>query len=125
MDKVQIEIIFRPISQPSGMTGRRPQGETRHTPRPWQQGTGRGPAVREARPPSLMHPPGPSGEQTKPEVRPASSPSQAPSAPATEVRQAPNVAGPPAPVEPPSSPAQSTSPTTPGAKTAPEPGREP
>jgi len=113
MDKVQIEIIFRPISQPAGMPARRPQGETRHTPRPWQQGTGRGPAVREARPSSPMHPPGPSREQAKPEVQPASSPAKAPPAPATEVRQAPNVAGPPAPVEPPSSSAQSTSPTTP------------
>ena len=121
MDKVQIEIIFRPISQPSLMPGRRPQGEARHTPRPWQQGTGRGPAVREAKPPSHVHPPGPSSEETKPEVRPASSPSTAPSAPATGLRQAPNVAGPPAPVEPPSSSAQSTSPTTPGAKPTPEP----
>jgi hypothetical protein len=120
MDKVQIEIVFRPISQPPGMPGRRAQGETRHTPRPWQQGTGRGPAVPEAKSPSLMHPPGPSGEQTKPEVRPASSPSQAPAAPATGLMQAPNVAGPPAPVEPPSSSAQSTSPTTPGTKATPE-----
>jgi len=122
LDKVQIEIIFRPISQPPGMPGRRPQGETRHTPRPWQQGTGRGPAVREAKPPSHMHPPGLSRELTQPEVRPASSPSQAPSAPATGLTQAPNVvAGPPAPVEPPSSSAQSTSPTTPGTKATPEP----
>ena len=113
MDKAQIEIIFRPISQPAGMPARRPQGETRHAPRPWQQGTGRGPAVHEAKPPSHMHPPGPSREQAKPEVRPASSPAQAPPAPAPEVRQAPNVAEPPAPVEPSSSAAQSTSPTTP------------
>jgi len=136
MDNVQIEIIFRPISQPPGMPGRRPQGETRHTPRPWQQGTGRGPAVREAKPPSHVHPPGPSRGQAKPEVRPESSPSKAPSAPATGPGQAPNVAGPPAPVEapsapvtgpgpapnvagppapvePPSSSAQSTAPTTP------------
>jgi hypothetical protein len=113
MDKVQIDIIFRPISQPAGMPGRRPQGETRPTPRPWQQGTGRGPSVREVKPPSHMHPPVASREQTKPEVRPASSPSKAPSAPATEIRQAPDVAGPPAPVEPPSSSAQSTTPTTP------------
>jgi hypothetical protein len=66
LDKVQIEIIFRPISQPPGMPSRRPQGETRHTPRPWQQGTGRGLAVPEAKPPSLRHPPGPSREQTEP-----------------------------------------------------------
>ena len=126
MDKVQIEIIFRPISQPAGTPARRPEGETRRTPRPWQQGTGREPAVREAKPPSHVHPPGPAREQTKPEVRPASLPSKAPSAPATGPRQAPNVvAEPPAPVEPPSSSAPSTSPTTPGAKATPEPSREP
>jgi preprotein translocase subunit SecD len=113
MDKVQIEIIFRPISQSPGMPGRRPQGETRHPPRPWQQGTGRGPAVPEAKPPSHVHPPGPSREQTKPEIQPASSPSKAPSAPATGLRQAPNVAAPPAPVEPPSPSAQSTGQTAP------------
>jgi hypothetical protein len=68
-----------------------------------------------------VHPPAPSHGQTKPEVRPVSSPSKAPSAPATGLRQAPNVAAPPAPVEPPSSSAQSTTPTTPGAKVTPEP----
>ena len=121
MDKVQIEIIFRPISQPPVAPGRRPQGETRRAPRPWQQGTARGPADHEAKPPSLMQPAGPSREQTKPEVRPATSLSQATPAPATEVRQAPTVAGPPAPVQAPSSSAQSASPATPGAKPTPEP----
>src|SRR5208337_3724401 len=124
MDKVQIEIIFRPISQPAGMPARRPQGETRHAPRPWQQGTGRGPAVHEAKPPSHVNPPSPAREQAKPEVQPASAPAKATPAPAIEPRQAPNVAGPPAPVEPPSSSAQSTSPTAPAAKAPPEPGSE-
>ena len=122
MDRVQIEIIFRPISQPAVMPGWRPQGETRRTPRPWPQGTGREPAVREAKPPSQVHPPGSSREQSKPVVRPAGSPSKAPSAPAPGLSQTPNVvAGPPAPVEPPASSAQSTSPTTPSAKAKPEP----
>jgi hypothetical protein len=94
--------------------GRRPQGETRHTPRPWPQGTARGPAVHEAKPPSPMQPPGPSREQTKPEVRPASSPSKPPSAPASGLRQAPSVAGPPAPIEALPSPSQSGTQTTPG-----------
>ena len=120
MGKVQIEIIFRPISQPPGMPGRRPQGETRHTPRPWEQGTARGPAVPEAKPPSPTHPPAPSAPPAKPEVRPTSSPPKSPSAPATGLTQAPNVAGPSAPVEPPSSPSQGTSRTTPGAKTTPQ-----
>jgi len=119
MDKVQIEIIFRPISQPAGMPGRRPQGETHHAPRPWQQGTGRGPAVHEAKPPSHVHPSGPPREQTKPEVQPASAPAKATPALATEPGQAPNVAGPPAPVELPSSSAQSASPTAPAAKAPP------
>jgi hypothetical protein len=125
MDKVQIEIIFRPISQPAGMPTRRAQGETRHAPRPWQQGTGRGAAVREAKPPSHMHPPSPSRGQAMPEVRPSSSPAQAAPAPATGDREASNVAGPPTPVEPPSSAVQSTSQTAPGAKATPEPDREP
>jgi protein phosphatase len=119
MDKVQIEIIFRPIPQPPGAPGRRP--ETRQTPRPWQQGTGRGPAVREARPPSPTHPPAPSAPPAKPEVRAPSSPPKSPSVPATGLTQAPDVAGPLAPVEPPSSSALGTSRTTPGAKAKPEP----
>jgi hypothetical protein len=50
-----------------------------------------------------------------------SAPPQAASAPSTGLRQAPNITGPPAPVEPPSPSAQSTSPPTPGAKPTPEP----
>jgi len=121
LDKVQIEIIFRPIPQPPGAPGWRPQGETRHNPRPWQQGTGRGPAVREAKPPSPTHPPAPSAAQAQAEVRAPSSPPKSPSAPATGRSQAPNVAGPSAPVEPPSSSSQGTSRPTPGAKATPEP----
>ena len=113
MDKVQIEIIFRPISQPAGMPARRPQGETRHTPRPWQQGTGREPAVREAKPPSHVHPPGAAREQAKPEVRPASPPSKAPPAPATAPGEAANVAGSSAPAEALPPPSQSGTQTTP------------
>jgi protein phosphatase len=122
LDKVQIEIVFRPIPQPPLTPGWRPQGETRHAPHPWQQGTGRRPALREEKAPSPLHPPAPSHEQIKPEARPVSSLPKAPSAPATGLRQAPNVvAGPPPPVEPPSSSAQGTSPATPGAKATPEP----
>jgi len=117
MDKVQIEIIFRPISQPAVMPGWRPPGETRRTPRPWPQGTGREPADREGKPPSHVHPPGPSREHARPVARPASSPSRAPSAPTTGLRQAPDgVAAAPSPVEPTSPSAPSASPTTPGAK---------
>jgi hypothetical protein len=121
MDKVQIEIIFRPIPQSPAAPGRRPQGETRHAPRAWQQGTGRGPAVHGAKPPARAHPPAPSAPPAKPEVRPPSSPSKSPSAPPTGPVQVTNVAGPLAPVEPPSSSSQGTGGTTPGAKATPEP----
>jgi hypothetical protein len=121
MDKVQIEIIFRPISQPAGMPGWRPQGEARRAPRPWQQGTGREPAVRDAKPPSHVPPPTPPREQFKPGVPQASSNSKAPPAPPQGPRPAPQVvAGPPAAVQPPAPSAQVTTPTTPGAKAKPE-----
>jgi hypothetical protein len=121
MDKVQIEIIFRPISQPAGMPGWRPQGEARRAPRPWQQGTGREPAVREAKPPSHVPPPAPPREQFKPGVPQASSTSKAPPAPPQGPRQAPHVvAGPPAAVQPPAPSAQVTTLTTPGTKAKPE-----
>jgi protein phosphatase len=35
LDKVQVEIVFRPISQAAPTQGRRPQTEGRSTPRPW------------------------------------------------------------------------------------------
>jgi protein phosphatase len=119
LDKVQIEIIFRPIPQPAVTPGRRPQGETRPAPRPWQQRTGRGPAGREARPPSATRPPAPATPPAKPEVRASTSPPKLPSAPAPEGSQASNVAGPPVAVEPPSSSSPGTSGTTPGAKVTP------
>ena len=57
MDNVQIEIVFRPIPQPSAATpGRRPQGESRSAPRPWQQKAGRPAAAHEAGPPSSVQP---------------------------------------------------------------------
>jgi hypothetical protein len=102
LDKVQIEIVFRPIPQPPGAPGRRPQGEARPTPRPWQQGTGRGPAVREARGPSPAHPPARPAPPAKPEGQAPSPPPKPPAAPAAGPTQAANVPGPPTPVEPPS-----------------------
>ena len=117
LDKVQIEIVFRPIPQPPVTPGRRPQGETRPAPRPWQPRTGRGPAVREARPPSPTQPPPPPAVPAKPEVQAPGSPPKSASAPGPGGTQASNVAGRPVPVEPPSSSSeQGTSGTTPGAK---------
>jgi protein phosphatase len=114
MDKVQIEIIFRPVSQPAAIPGRRPQSETRHTPRPWQQGTGRGPAAPVAKPPSHLHPSGPAREPTKPEVRPGSATPKPASAPAIAPGQAANVAGSSSPVEALPPPSQNRTQTTPG-----------
>lgn len=120
LDKVQIEIIFRPIPQLPETPGRRPQGETRPAPRPWQQRTGRGPYTREARPASPTPPSPPSRPPTKPEVGPSSSPPKSPSA--TPGRsQTPTVAAPPVPVEPASPSSLGTSQATPGTKTKPEP----
>jgi len=120
LDKVQIEIIFRPIPQLPETPGRRPQGETRPAPRPWQQRTGRGPYVREARPGPHTAPPPPTRQPAKPEVGAASSPPKPLSAAPGRI-QAPPAAGPAAPADPPSSSSQGTSQATPGAKTAPQP----
>jgi len=119
LDKVQIEIVFRPIPQPSEPPGRRPQGETRPALRPWQQRTGRGPNVREARPASPTSPPAPSGPHAKAEVGPASSPVK-PAAVTPGRSQAPAVAAPSAPVEPASSPSQGANQAAPSAKTTPQ-----
>jgi len=113
LDKVQIEIIFHPIAQPAGMPGWRPQGASRQTSRPWQQGTERGSAVRGAKPLPITPPPPPPAAQVKPEIRPPSATSKVPSAPVTGLSQAPNVAGSSAPVDPLLSPSQSATRTTP------------
>jgi len=126
VDKVQIEIIFRPIPQPPVPAGRRPQGEARPAARSWQQRTGRPPAARESGPPSPTpsptQAPPPTGTPAKPEVRAPSSAPKSPSAPAQgRVQAAPGV-GPAAPAEPPSSSSPGTNRTTPGPspKTKPE-----
>jgi hypothetical protein len=88
--------------------GRRPPGETRPGPRPWQQRTGKGPAVREARPPSPTRPPAPLPGQAKPEVRPAGTAPKVVAAPATAPSQAPDVRESTPPAQGPVSPAPST-----------------
>jgi hypothetical protein len=103
------------------VAGRRAQGEARPAPRPWQQRTGRGPAVREVRPPSPTQPPPPSAGPAKPEIRATSTPPKPPSAPAAVHSQATPVPGPPVAVEPAASSAPSTSATPAEAKGKPEP----
>jgi len=117
-DKVQIEIIFRPIPQLPETPGRRPQGETRPAPRPWQPRTGRGPYARDARPASSTPPPPPPGPPAKPQVgSPNSTPKPASAAPG-RIQAAP-VAAPAVPVEPASSPSPGADQATPAAKTTP------
>jgi len=118
LDKVQIEIIFRPVAQPAGPPARRPQGESRPAPRPWQQRTGRAPGVREARPSSpTQTPPGP-GSPAKPEVRAPSPAAKPPSVPAAGHSQGPQVAA-GTPVDPSSPSPQGTNRTDSGAKPSP------
>jgi len=120
LDRVRIEIIFRPIPQPAGGPGRRPDGETRHTNRPWAQRTGRGPAVRDVKPPLATHLPAPSAP-AKLESLPASATAKAAYAPATGPSQTSNVAGPSPPIQPLPTSSQGTSQTTPDTKVTPRP----
>jgi len=120
LDKVQIEIIFRPVPRPAEMPSRYPQGEDRPAARPWRQGTGRQPAPREVRPPLPTRPPGPSPAPAKPEVRPVGVTPKAVPAPAPTPSQAPNAARSSAPVEPPVAPSPSPPRPTPGPKPTPQ-----
>jgi len=113
MDKVQIEIVFRPISQPTAIPAGRPHSEARPAPRPWQQRTGRGPGAREARLPSPTHPATRSIGEAKPEVRPVGTTPKVVPAPATAPSPASNVDGSAAPAQRPVSPAQNTAQATP------------
>jgi len=121
-DKVQIEIVFRPIPQSPPTVGRRPQGESRPAPRAWQQRAGGPPAAREPRPSSPMPPPAPSpaqpsppaGPPAKPEAKAPSSPPKPPSGPAPARIQAPPVANPAPPVEHPAPSSQGTNRAAPG-----------
>jgi hypothetical protein len=115
LDKVQIEIIFRPVAQPAGPPARRTQGENRPAPRPWQQRTGRAPGAREVRPSSPAQTPSPPGSPAKPEVKAPSSAAKAPSVPAPGRSQGPQVAA-GGPVEPPSPSSQGANRTDSGAK---------
>lgn len=125
LEKVQIEIIFRPIPQPAAISSRRPQGETRPAPRPWQQRTGRGPTAREAgqslpqQPPqtSPRQPPPPLGSPAKPAVRTPGPPKPPSAPPAPGPTQVLPAAAPPADL--PSSPSQGTNSTMPDLKSTP------
>jgi len=116
LGKVQIEIIFRPIAQPAGPPARRPQGENRPAPRPWQPRTGRAPGAREARPALPPQTPSPPSSPAKPEVKAPSSAAKPAPVPAPGSSQGPQAAA-GAPVEPPSP--QGANRTNSGAKPSP------
>jgi len=81
LDKVQIEIIFRPVAQPSPAQGRRPQAESRSTSRPWQPRPPKTPAAPEAGPSSPTQTQRAAGSSAKPEPKaaiPAPKPTTAP-----------------------------------------------
>jgi len=119
LDKVQIEIVFRPIPQPPETLNRRPQGEVRPAPRPWQQRTGRGPNAREARPASPAAMPVSSGPPARAEGGLPNSPPKLASAAPGRI-QAPAVAVASKPVEPAPPSSQGTNQPAPGAKTTPQ-----
>jgi len=117
LDKVHIEIVFRPIPQPSPPPGRRPATESRSTPRPWQPRAPKAPAAPEAGPPSTRQAQPAAGPPAKPEPKaPGASPKPL-SAPNQERTQPSATGGAVGPAEAPASPSSATSRTTPGAKT--------
>jgi len=69
LDKLQIEIIFRPVSQPVGTAGRPARGANRHAPGPRQEQNARGSDVQEVKAPATTQPPEASRQQAKSEVQ--------------------------------------------------------
>jgi hypothetical protein len=119
LDKVHIEIVFRPISQPSPPQGRRPPAESRPTPRPWQPRAPKPPAPHDAGPASPPQAQPPAGTPATPEPKAPSAPPKPPSAPSQERTQpaaTEGTAGPAVPV-PPAAPSSAASRPAPGTKT--------
>jgi len=116
LDKVQIEIVFRPISQAAPAPGRRPQTEGRSGPRPWQPRAPQAP--REVAPPSTPQAQPAAGIPAKPESKPPSVSPKPPSAAAPERTQPAPVAIPGGVAPTRSSTSSAADKTTPGPKTA-------
>jgi len=118
LDKVQIEIVFRPISQPSSAQGRRPQTESRPAPRPWQPRAPKPQTPHEAGPASPAPAQPPAGSPAKPESKAPSASPKLSSAPGPERAQPSPVASPGGPAGTPSSTPSTANKTAPGPKTA-------
>ena len=120
LDKVQIEIVFRPISQPAPAQVRRSQGESRPAPRPWQPKAPKPQAAHEAGPPSPAPEQPPAGSPAKPEPKASTVAAKPSSAPGPERAQPSPVAGPGAPSATPSSGSNAGNKTPPAPKTTPQ-----
>jgi protein phosphatase len=118
LDKVQIEIVFRPISQASPAQGRHPQAESRSTPRPWQPRGPKPQAAQEAPPPSPAQAQPPGAPPAKPEPKAPPVPPKATAAPGQERSQPAPTANPGGQAGTPSTTSNTANKTTPGTKTA-------
>ncbi len=103
LDKVQIEIVFRPVAHGAAPPPRAAQAPPRHAPRPAPPAIPSGPGVvRDLRPGAQGRPPGTVARVAPPETRSVAT-GASPAAPASSVRPAPGA--PAATLPPPSSPA--------------------
>jgi len=118
LDKVQIEIVFRPISQSAPAQGRRPQTEGRSVPRPWPPRAPKAQAPREVAPPSPPQAQPAAGAPAQPESKALSVVPKPPSAPAPERTQPAPMASPGGAAANHSSTSSAADKTTPGPKTA-------
>ncbi|SPE34146.1 Serine/threonine protein phosphatase 1 (modular protein) [Acidobacteriia bacterium SbA2] len=118
LDKVQIEVVFRPISQPSPAQGRRPQTESRPASRPWQPRPPKPQAGHEAGPPPPAQAPPPASSPAKPEPEASSVPPKPPSTPGPERAQPAPAAGTSGPAGTPSTTSNTANKTPTGSKTA-------
>jgi len=115
LDKVQIEIVFRPISQAVPAQGRRPQTEGRSVPRPWAPKAPQAP--HEVRPPSTAQAQPDAGTPPKPESNAPSVSPKPPSVPGPERAQPAPGASPGGAAATRSSTSNAADKTTPGLKT--------
>jgi len=118
LDKVQIEIVFRPISQAAPAPGRRPQTEGRSGPRPSLPRAPQAQAPREVAHPSTPQAQPAAGTPAKPESKPPGVSPKPPSAAAPERTQPAPGASPGGEVATRSSTSSAADKTTPGPKTA-------
>ena len=117
LENVQIEIVFRPVSQPSPVQGRRPQSEGRSASRPWQPRPPKPQTRHEAGPPPPAQAPPTASSPAKPEPKAPPTPPKAPPAPGPERAQSPPVTNPAGQAGTPSTTSNTANKTAPATKT--------